>query len=180
MRAKKDILVYAHWEEFNEPFLMGILTSTPAKGKEVFSFEYSGEWLKKGYTFMLDPELQLYPGQYFPHDEKPNFGVFLDSCPDRWGRVLMDRREFALARMENRAVKNLLESDYLLGVFDGHRMGGLRFKFNAEGNFTLQLTATNTSGTIPPPPYTIFPAGVVNFIESVILILSAFSSSPFA
>ncbi len=148
MRAKKDILVYAHWEELNEPFLMGILTSTPAKGKEVFSFEYSGEWLKKGYTFMLDPELQLYPGQYFPHDEKPNFGVFLDSCPDRWGRVLMDRREFALARMENRAAKNLLESDYLLGVFDGHRMGGLRFKLNSEENFL------NDDSKMATPPWT--------------------------
>ena len=135
MKEKKDILVNADWEGIKGPFLMGVLTSTPARGKEVFSFEYSKEWLKSGYTFMLDPELQLYPGQYFPRDEKPNFGVFLDSCPDRWGRVLMDRREAVIAKIEDRAAKKLLESDYLLGVFDGHRMGGLRFKLNADGNF---------------------------------------------
>ena len=148
MREQKDILVYADWEGINGPMLMGTLVSTPAKGKEVFSFEYLKEWLKSGYTFMLDPELQLYPGQYFPRDEKPNFGVFLDSCPDRWGRALMDRREAAIARMENRAVKKLLESDYLLGVFDRHRMGGLRFKLNAEGNFL------NDDSKMAAPPWT--------------------------
>lgn len=135
MSEKKEILVYAHWEKFQDPFLMGTLSATPAKGKEVFSFEYTKEWLQSGFTNMLDPDLQLYPGRYFPRDEKLNFGAFLDSCPDRWGRVLMDRREAILARKENRPVRNLLESDYLLGVFDGHRMGGLRFKLNVEGNF---------------------------------------------
>jgi serine/threonine-protein kinase HipA len=135
MSAKKEILVYAHWTGFQDPFLMGILSSAPAKGKEVYSFEYTKEWLESKFTYVLDPDLQLYSGRYFPKDEKPNFGAFLDSCPDRWGRVLMDRREAAIARKEERVVKNLLESDYLLGVFDGHRMGGLRFKLNAEGNF---------------------------------------------
>ncbi|HWY38927.1 MAG TPA: HipA domain-containing protein, partial [Bacteroidia bacterium] len=96
---------------------------------------YTKKWLQSGYTYMLDPDLQLYPGRYFPRDEKLNFGVFLDSCPDRWGRVLMDRKEAALARREKRAVKHLLESDYLLGVYDGHRMGGLRFKLEEEGEF---------------------------------------------
>ena len=148
MKEKKDILVNADWEGIKGPFLMGVLTSTPARGKEVFSFEYSKEWLKSGYTFMLDPELQLYPGQYFPRDEKPNFGVFLDSCPDRWGRVLMDRREAAIAKIEDRAAKKLLESDYLLGVFDGHRMGGLRFKLNADGNFL------NDDSTMAAPLWT--------------------------
>jgi serine/threonine-protein kinase HipA len=135
MSKNRNILVYAHWEGFNDPVLMGILSAAPAKGKEVFSFEYTKKWLQSGYTYMLDPDLQLYPGRYFPRDEKLNFGVFLDSCPDRWGRVLMDRKEAALARREKRAVKHLLESDYLLGVYDGHRMGGLRFKLEEEGEF---------------------------------------------
>lgn len=135
MSEKKEILVYAHWEEIKDPFLMGTLSAIPGKGKEVFLFEYTKEWLQSEYTYMLDPDLQLYAGRYFPRDEKLNFGAFLDSCPDRWGRVLMDRREAIWARREKRAVKNLLESDYLLGVFDGHRMGGLRFKLNTEGNF---------------------------------------------
>ncbi|MDQ3109775.1 MAG: HipA domain-containing protein [Bacteroidota bacterium] len=148
MSEKKEILVYADWEGFENPFLMGVLSATPAKGKEIFSFEYTREWLKSGFTYTLDPDLQLYSGRYFPKDEKPNFGAFLDSCPDRWGRVLMDRREAAWARKEKRSVTNLLESDYLLGVFDGHRMGGLRFKLNEEGSFL------NDDKNMAGPPWT--------------------------
>ena len=148
MSEKKEIFVYAHWEGLENPFLMGILSATPAKGKEVFSFEYTKEWLQSGFTHALDPDLQLYSGRYFPKDEKPNFGAFLDSCPDRWGRVLMDRRESVFARKENRPVKSLLESDYLLGVFDGHRMGGLRFKLNENGNFL------NENKNMAAPPFT--------------------------
>jgi serine/threonine-protein kinase HipA len=148
MNGKKEIQVYAHWSGFKDPVLMGVLSATPAKGKEVFSFEYTKEWLQSGSTSMIDPDLQLYSGRYFPRDEKMNFGVFLDSCPDRWGRVLMDRREAALARKEKRSVKNLLESDYLLGVYDGHRMGALRFKTEPNGNFL------NDDKYMASPPWT--------------------------
>jgi len=109
---------------------MGTLTVTRGKGKEVFSFEYAADWLKSGFTQILDPDLQLYSGAYYPRDEKVNFGVFMDSCPDRWGRVLMQRREAAMARSEGRTVRELLESDYLLGVFDGHRMGAWEMVVN--------------------------------------------------
>lgn len=148
MSEKKEIFVYAHWEGFKDPFLMGTLSATPAKGKEIFSFEYTKEWLQSEFTYMLDPDLQLYSGRYFPKEEKMNFGAFLDSCPDRWGRVLMDRREAALARKEKRSEKKLLESDYLLGVFDGHRMGGLRFKLYPEENFL------NDDRDMTAPPFT--------------------------
>lgn len=146
MSTKKEILVYAHWEKLKNPQLMGILTAIHTRGKELFSFEYTHEWLRSTYTPVLDPELQLYSGRYFPRDNKINFGAFLDSCPDRWGRVLMSRRESALARQEKRAPKNLLESDYLLGVFDLHRMGALRFKLNDDGNFLND----NPNMTVPP------------------------------
>jgi serine/threonine-protein kinase HipA len=135
VNAKKEILVYAHWNGLDEPNLMGVLITIPTKGKETFSFEYSATWLKSGFSQMLDPDLGLFPGAYYPRDEKMNFGIFLDSCPDRWGRVLMQRREAAIARLEKRAPKTLLESDFLLGVFDGHRMGALRFKTNEAGPF---------------------------------------------
>jgi serine/threonine-protein kinase HipA len=126
--TKKEILVYAHWLGLAMPNKMGILTVTPARGKETFSFEYAADWLKSGISQMLDPDLQLYSGAYYPRDEKVNFGIFLDSCPDRWGRVLMQRNE-------ERKAKTLLESDYLLGVFDAHRMGALRFKLQEDGPF---------------------------------------------
>ncbi len=59
----------------------------------------------------------------------------MDSVPDRWGRFLQDRREAQSAREESRARCLLHESDYLLGVFDGHRMGGLRFRVEPFGAF---------------------------------------------
>ena len=133
--TKKEIQVYAHWQGLREPSLMGVLSVSPAKGKESFSFEYADAWLRSGFSQMIDPDLQLYSGAYYPRDDKPNFGVFLDSCPDRWGRVLMQRREAAIAKQEDRAAKKLLESDFLLGVYDGHRMGALRFKLDNTDSF---------------------------------------------
>ena len=47
----------------------------------------------------------------------------------------MDRREAQLARLEKRRERRLLESDFLLGVFDRHRMGALRFKLKKDGPF---------------------------------------------
>jgi serine/threonine-protein kinase HipA len=146
--TKKEIQVYAHWPGLQEPSLMGMLSVSPAKGKESFSFEYADAWLKSGFSQMIDPDLQLYSGAYYPRDDKPNFGIFLDSCPDRWGRVLMQRREAAIAKQENRAAKKLLESDFLLGVYDEHRMGALRFKLDTDGPFL------NDNKAMAAPPWT--------------------------
>ena len=51
----------------------------------------------------FDPDLKMYTGPQFINDDKPNFGLFLDSSPDRWGRVLMKRREAIKARDEQSA-----------------------------------------------------------------------------
>ena len=59
----------------------------------------------------------------------------MDSSPDRWGRVLMRRRESIIAKIENRSIRTLYESDFLLGVYDLHRMGALRFKLEPNGDF---------------------------------------------
>jgi len=47
----------------------------------------------------------------------------------------MQRREAQAAREEKRKERTLLESDYLLGVYDGHRMGALRFRTIPNGPF---------------------------------------------
>ena len=104
---------------------LGVLTIQIVRGREVFSFEFAEDWLGSRACRMLDPDLQLYTGPQFT--TKPNFGLFLDSAPDRWGRQLMRRQESFCAREENRPPKPLFESDYLLGVFDQTRMGALRF-----------------------------------------------------
>jgi serine/threonine-protein kinase HipA len=142
----KDIFVYAHWTGMKEPVLMGVLKAEFTRGKEIFSFSYSENWLKSRYSQMLDPELQLYSGSQYAKDAKQNFGVFFDSSPDRWGRLLMKRREAAMARSEKRPEKTLRESDYLLGVFDGHRMGAIRFREDPYGPF---LNDNKTLASLP-------------------------------
>lgn len=133
--AQRVIEVSADWEALGQPVRLGTLTATPARGKEIFAFAYDSGWLKSGHAQSLDPSLRLFSGPQYPSAGKANFGLFLDSSPDRWGRLLMDRREAQAAREEGRARQALKESDYLLGVYDKHRMGALRFRTDAEGPF---------------------------------------------
>ena len=132
MSSVEQIEVCADWVGLDGPTLVGVLTVRPGRGEELFSFEYADTWIKAGRWSLLDPDLYFSSGaQYVPRG-RPNFGVFLDSCPDRWGRTLMDRRETQRARAEGRAARSLLESDYLLGVHDLQRMGALRFRWNGR------------------------------------------------
>lgn len=132
---QRKIEVYADWAGLAAPTKIGLLYATPSRGKEIFSFEYESDWLSNDQLQALDPSLRLYAGpQYVPNDQE-NFGIFLDSTPDRWGRFLMKRREAQRARDEDRAEQKLLESDYLLGVFDEHRIGAMRFKLTIDGPF---------------------------------------------
>jgi len=146
---KRAVYVYANWKETNSPLLMGILYAELLRGKEIFSFEYDDQWLHSEYVQQLDPDLQLYSGlHYLNDDNKTNFGLFLDSSPDRWGRLLMKRREAATARKEKRPEQNLFETDFLLGVYDEHRMGALRFKVEKDGSFL------NDNKELASPPWT--------------------------
>lgn len=131
----KRIYVYADWEELKAPARMGCLHSQLARGKEIFSFEFDPEWLQARSALTLDPDLQMYSGRQYADSGKHGFGLFLDSAPDRWGRQLMRRREAIRARHENRPVRQLHESDYLLGVHDRTRMGALRFALAEPGDF---------------------------------------------
>jgi len=143
-----DILVYADWKGLETPTLMGLLSVIHTRGHAVFTFSYDKLWIKADKAQNLDPDLQLYDGPQFLAGSKPNFGLFLDSSPDRWGRVLMDRREAILARQERRKAKPLFEEDYLLGVYDEYRMGALRFKLKKEGPFL------NDNRGLAAPPWT--------------------------
>lgn len=144
---RRTVEVWADWEALGGARLMGALHWTPARGKDVFSFEYAQSWLDAGDAQTLDPALRLLRGpQYLAHD-RSNFGVFLDSAPDRWGESLMQRREAQLARQENRKPRRLSDLDHLLGVYDGHRMGALRYRY-AGGPFLDDNTE------LASPPWT--------------------------
>lgn len=132
--GKVDIYVYADWIGLDGPIHIGILSAHFAKAKKAFSFEYNKEWLEKDLYHLLDPDITFYSGPQYPTD-KENFGIFLDSMPDTWGKTLMRRREAQDARARSEKARTLYEIDYLLGVYDESRMGALRFKTDINGPF---------------------------------------------
>ena len=148
MASREKILVYENWSQ-SDPVKIGTLHIDAGKGKEVISFEYDEGWLAKSdRDFVFDPELAFYRGRQYTPLDKPMFGIFADSCPDRWGRLLMKRREAILARKEGRPARRLLETDYLIGVYDETRMGALRFSETENGPFL------SDSKDLAAPPWT--------------------------
>lgn len=129
------IFVYENWRGVL-PERIGILYIDSGKGKEIILFEYDENWISdSACSFVFDPDLSLYKGRQYVPLNKPMFGVFADSCPDRWGRLLMKRREAVLAKKENRKPRRLTDIDFLLGVYDETRMGALRFAVSEDGPF---------------------------------------------
>ena len=136
MTDEKTIYVYMDGQK---PDYIGKLYVEMLRGDEIFSFEYSEDWLKTGAACSaLDPELYLYTGRQYSSQNKTMFGVFTDSCPDRWGRKLLNRRENLRAKAEGRKAKTLFENDYLLGVCDTTRMGALRYKTEKNDPFLAE------------------------------------------
>lgn len=143
--GQKTVYVYDSFSS-DSPSLLGILYISVIRGTESYAFEYSRDWLSKtNLSISLDPELMPYPGRQFPSG-KNIFGLFADASPDRWGRVLIKKRERILAEKEDRKPRKLHDSDYLLGVFDETRMGGIRFRSDPAGPFL----ADDKETAVPP------------------------------
>ena len=138
MEKERIIYVYFDGVQVEGPVLMGTLSALPLRGKEVFSFQFTDEWLQGKLARSFDPDLLLFSGRQYVPEGKQNFGMFLDSTPDRWGKMLLDRKERG---------RTLHESDYLLGVFDDSRMGALRFKTDPSGDFL------DNDATMATPPW---------------------------
>ncbi|MBV6304625.1 type II toxin-antitoxin system HipA family toxin [Candidimonas humi] len=101
---------------------------TLAHDRGQIRFHYERDWLQDPRAFALDPDLSLDEHPFFPKPELGNFGVFLDSSPDRWGQTLMKRRETLQAKDEQRSPRTLYAWDFLIGVQDLTRQGALRFR----------------------------------------------------
>lgn len=143
------IEVYADWVGLNGPVLIGSLQMQSPRQREVFSFTYDSNWLHSyAPIYQIDPDIQPFRGYQYQQPDKTGFGFFLDSCPDRWGRMLMQRREALLAKEEKRAMQKLQEREYLLGVDDASRMGAIRYKLPESSSFLAEHTALAT------PPWT--------------------------
>ena len=143
------IAVYADWEGLAAPLRLGTLHARAGAGHEVFEFEFTAAALadRALANLHLDPRLGLFEGPQHPPQGQAVFGMFADASPDRWGRLLMQRR-FERARRAggSPAAARLFESDYLLGVHDTYRSGALRFKRDAGGEFL-----DNQHGVAAPP-----------------------------
>lgn len=140
--------VYADLERFHAPFLMGELHRQKSRSGDIFSFHYENAWLACEAAFAFDPDLALVTGHQYPAPDRANFGIFLDSSPDRWGRVLMQRRENLRARQEGQRPRTLTEWDFLLGVHDETRLGALRFRVSPDGPFV------DSDARLAAPPIT--------------------------
>lgn len=127
---------------------MGTLHRQRTRGAEVYSFEFDPDWLARGDSLALDPDLLPAPGRAYPPSNRTQFGIFMDSAPDRWGRTLMQRREAILAAKEKRTARTLTEWDYLLSVHDHSRLGALRFRADEHSPF-IDNSAVNAA-----PPLT--------------------------
>ena len=126
--SREIVEVYADWQQIEAPLLIGQLSYNDSSRGGVFSFAYDKAFLASAYRLQIDPLLTLHSGELYNDEADKNFRAFLDSSPDRWGRILMQRRAAIEARKGIRPTSRLTELDYLLGVHDSYRMGGIRFK----------------------------------------------------
>jgi len=143
------IEVCADWEGLGGPQRLGWLHAWNKGAIEKFEYEHDPEALTNPLLSLvqIDPSILPYEGSQYPPNGRDMFGVFGDSCPDRWGRLLMKRRLERDIR-DGLAPKGsiLRESDYLLGVHDQYRVGALRYRPHGEGAFL-----DNTDNVAAPP-----------------------------
>lgn len=100
---------------------VGRLAETPDK---LLAFEYDPEWLHDGFSispFKLPLEKRVFIASRDPFNG--NFGVFNDSLPDGWGRLLIDRM-LLKKRIDPSGVSTLDR----LAIVGSSGMGALEYK----------------------------------------------------
>ena len=125
---------YKYLKVFFNDILVGTLAKTPER---VVAFEYDSDWLNNG--FSISPfSLPLIKKVFIPKYEPFNglFGVFNDSLPDGWGRLLVDRL-FLKNKINPAEIDNLNR----LAVVQECGMGALTYK--PEHKFETQNNIYN-------------------------------------
>ena len=144
----RKIYVYADFDWLETTVLVGELGYESLRGTDSYSFCYDHNWLRQYSDLYLSADINNYTGLQFTQPDRDIFGCFGDALPDRWGRLLLNRREQISAQEEKRPVRKLSSYDYLLGIDDYSRMGGFRFKESPDGEFI------NCDATLRIPPLT--------------------------
>ncbi len=144
----RTLLIYADFDWLEKPILVGELGYESLRGSDSYSFKYDNSWLRQYGSLFLSADINNYPGWQYTQPERDIFGCFNDALPDRWGRLLLNRREQIIAAEEKRPVHKLSSFDYLIGIEDISRMGGFRFKASQDGEFI------NCENSLRIPPLT--------------------------
>ena len=87
-------------------------------------FEYEAEWIKNGFSispFYLPLKTGVFTARMEPFDGL--FGVFNDSLPDGWGKLLIDR--WLISMGNNPAEFNLIDR---LSIVGNNGMGALKYR----------------------------------------------------
>lgn len=142
------LYVYADFDWLDDPMLVGELGYESIRGSDSYSFKYDNDWLRQRGSLFLSADINNYPGQQYTQPDRDIFGCFSDALPDRWGRLLLNRREQLFATEEKRSVRKLSSFDYLMGIDDYSRMGGFRFKEHKDGGYI------NSEESLRIPPLT--------------------------
>ena len=112
---------YKYLKVFYNDILVGTLAKTPDR---VVAFEYDSDWLNNGFSispFSLPLIKKVFIPKYDPFDGL--FGVFNDSLPDGWGKLLVDRL-FLKNKINPAEIDNLNR----LAVVQESGMGALTYK----------------------------------------------------
>ncbi len=124
---------YKYLKVFYNDILVGTLAKTPDR---VVAFEYDSNWLNNGFSispFSLPLIKKVFIPKYDPFSGL--FGVFNDSLPDGWGRLLVDR-----LFLKNKINPNEIDNLNRLAVVQESGMGALTYKpehkFESENNIS--------------------------------------------
>ena len=124
---------YKYLKVFYNDILVGTLAKTPDR---VVAFEYDSDWLNNGFSispFNLPLIKKVFIPKYDPFGGL--FGVFNDSLPDGWGRLLVDR-----LFLKNKINPNEIDNLNRLAVVQECGMGALTYKpehkFESENNIS--------------------------------------------
>jgi serine/threonine-protein kinase HipA len=144
--ARPVLEVHLDAVELGHPVHIGNLFPPAERSDLAPSFEYTDKWLETSWAVPIDPQLPLYRGEQHSK-EGLGFAIFSDCAPDRWGRVLMERREANVAEIEKRPMVKTNDLFYMLGVNDFTRAGAIRFRRGPGEPFL-------DNSPLPAPPAT--------------------------
>lgn len=127
------------------PVKAGVVAASFAWGRNLAgsSFMYDRGYFSTPGAYELDPRLSKGPGLYSSGEDRRLFGAFQDLTPDDWGKRVIDA-ELAEARNHDTSIPGFVgEFDYLTLAADETRLGAIRFRDTALGEWLGPATVVD-------------------------------------